>query len=54
MWNRNDNILAKKIDYFLDKIKNSKINQKINKLFKKLDNDVFIYFCLGFLVFLTI
>ncbi len=54
MWNRHDNILAKKLDCFLDKIKNSRINKKINELFEKLDNDIFVYFCLGFLICLTI
>ena len=54
MWNRYDNFLTKKLDYFLDRIKNGKIVKKIDELSKKLDNDMFIYFCLGFLVCLTV
>lgn len=54
MWNRHNNILTKKLNYFLNKIKNNEINRKICKLFEKLDNDIFIHFCIGFLICLTI
>ena len=32
MWNRYDNFLTKKLDYFLDRIKNGKIVKKIDEL----------------------